>query len=131
MAFVVTRLCRDCKDLSCVSICPEDCILEHRPAAGPSDLPNQLFIDPVACINCSACVTECPWEAIYPDADVPDAFRPDVALNALVRERRDEFVLPDVTPKKRPSYEEVDANKERWGLAAPKPLTGSRTANTR
>ena len=115
MAYVVTRLCRDCKDLSCVSICPCDCILEHRPATGASDLPNQLFIDPEDCIDCNACVSECPWEAIFPDTDVPDAFRPDVALNALVRERRGEFHLPEVTPKPPPTSDEVHSNKERWG----------------
>ena len=126
MAYVVTRLCRDCKDMGCVSICPKDCILEHRPATGASDLPNQLFIDPEECIDCNACVAECPWEAIYSDGDVPDAFRPDVALNALVRERRDEFRLPEVTPKPPPSGDEVDANKERWGLVRRKLASGSR-----
>jgi ferredoxin len=126
MAYVVTRLCRDCKDLSCVSICPKDCILEHRPAKGASDLPNQLFIDPEECIDCNACVSECPWEAIYPDADVPEAFRPDVALNALVRERRDEFGLPEVKPKPLPTTDQVDANKERWGLAPKRLVSNSR-----
>jgi ferredoxin len=126
VAYVVTRLCRDCKDLSCVTICPKDCILEHRPSSGSSDLPNQLFIDPDECIDCNACVSECPWEAISHEADVPDAFRPDVALNALVRERRDEFRIPEVTPKPIPSTEDVARNKERWGLAPPERLTGSR-----
>jgi ferredoxin len=116
VAYVVTRLCRECKDLSCVAICPKDCILEHRPATGSSDLPNQVFIDPEECIDCNACVSECPWEAIYPDADVPIAFRADVPLNALVRERRDEFRVPDITIKHVPSSGEVEANKERWGL---------------
>ena len=55
------------------------------------------------------------WEAIFPDTDVPDAFRPDVALNALVRERRGEFHLPEVTPKPPPTSDEVHSNKERWG----------------
>jgi ferredoxin len=88
VAYVVTRLCRDCKDLSCVKVCPTSCILEHVPASGASDLPNQLFIDPDDCIDCNACVPECPWEAIYAEADVPPKLQPDVALNALVRERR-------------------------------------------
>ena len=116
MAYVVTRLCRDCKDLSCVSICPKDCILEHRPASGESELPNQLFIDPDECIDCNACVPECPWEAIYPEQDVPPELVPDVALNALVRERRAEFHPPDVTPALPPDYDAVRNNKERWGV---------------
>jgi ferredoxin len=116
VAYVITRLCRDCKDLSCISACPKDCILEHHPASGPSDLPNQLFIDPDECIDCNACVPECPWEAIYADADVPPAAEPDVALNALVRERRAEFRVPETALKKVPSNAEVRGNKARWGL---------------
>jgi ferredoxin len=116
MAYVITRLCRDCKDLGCVAVCPKDCILEHRPPSVASDFPNQLFIDPDECIDCNACVLECPWEAIYPEQDVPSAFEPDVALNALGRERREEFHVPTIVAKKAPSGAEVTANKERWGL---------------
>jgi NAD-dependent dihydropyrimidine dehydrogenase PreA subunit len=53
--------------LGCVSICPKDCILEHQPTDRASELPNQLFIDPEECIDCNACVAECPWDAIYPE----------------------------------------------------------------
>ena len=116
MAYVVTRLCRDCKDLGCVRVCPKDCILEHHPSSGASDLPNQLFIDPEECIDCNACVSECPWEGIYADADVPSALAPDVALNALVRERRGEFRVPTLGTKTAPSSAEVDENRVRWGL---------------
>src|SRR5688572_5839985 len=117
MAFVITRLCRDCKDLSCVKVCPAACILEHAPPSGQSDLPNQLFIDPVDCIDCNVCAPECPWEAIYPDTDVPAAFEPDVALNALVRQRRAEFREPEVMDKPLPSASEVFENRQRWELA--------------
>ena len=120
MAYVITRLCRDCKDMSCVNVCPKDCILEHRPPSGTSDLPNQLFIDPDDCIDCGACVPECPWEAIFPDVDVPDAFVPDVALNALVRERRAEFRLPEVERRELPTPAAIEANKDRWGLGTPR-----------
>jgi len=118
MAFVVTRLCRDCKDFGCLEVCPCDCILEHAPPAGASHLPNQLYIDPDECIDCAACVPECPWEAIYPDTDVPAAFEPDVALNALVRERRDEFRPPEVREKTLPTAAEVLENRERWVIGA-------------
>ena len=117
MAYVITRLCRDCKDMGCVSICPKDCILIHSPASGPSDLPNQLYIDPDECIDCNACVPECPWEAIYPDSDVPREFEPDVALNAIVRSRRAEFVEPEVVSTPSPSIEAVRDNMNRWGMA--------------
>src|SRR6187399_145967 len=116
MAFVVTRLCRDCKDFGCLEVCPCDCILEHAPPAGASHLPNQLYIDPDECIDCGACVPECPWEAIYPDADVPRELEPDVALNALILKRRQEFSLPKVHAAPSPSSEDVQHNKQRWGV---------------
>ena len=31
-----------------------------------------LVIDPDECIDCGACVPECPVEAIFADTDVPD-----------------------------------------------------------
>src|SRR5688572_22233441 len=116
MAYVITRLCRDCKDLGCVSACPKDCIVEHHPPTGISDLPNQLFIDPDECIDCNACVSECPWEAIYADANVPKELVPDVALNAIVRERREEFRLPERARSESPSTAAILENKRRWGV---------------
>src|ERR1051325_3175935 len=101
--------------MGCVSICPKDCILEHRPASGASDLPNQLFIDPDECIDCNACVAECPWEAIFPDAEVPSEFEPDVALNAIVRTRRAEFQRPEPPAPKAREMEAVRENMRRWG----------------
>ena len=92
MAYVITRLCRDCIDSACVEVCPEpDCIVEHRPADGASALPNQLFINPDQCIDCGACEPECPWEAIAPEDDVPRAFVADIALNAIAAARPAEF----------------------------------------
>jgi ferredoxin len=31
-----------------------------------------LVIDPDDCIDCNACVPECPVDAIYPEEEVPD-----------------------------------------------------------
>ena len=41
-----------------------------------------LYIDPVDCIHCDACMPECPVEAIFPDVDVPTAWHEFIALNA-------------------------------------------------
>lgn len=41
-----------------------------------------MFIDPDECIDCGACVAECPAEAIYLDKDVPDGNREDIERNA-------------------------------------------------
>ena len=115
MAFVITRLCRDCVDASCVAVCPTDCIVRYR---GPEDpaFPNQLFVAPDDCIDCGLCEAECPWEAIRGDVDVPEAFAADVALNAVASEKPELFEVPDVTQKPRPTPAKVAANKRRWGL---------------
>jgi ferredoxin len=42
----------------------------------------QLYIDPEDCIDCGACVTECPVEAIFPETDVPAKWSGFVQLNA-------------------------------------------------
>lgn len=117
MAYVISRLCRDCVDAACVEVCPVDCIVEHRPTVGSSHLPNQLFIDPAECINCNRCVAECPWEAIYDEHEIPDEFREDIALNALSAQRSKGFHVPVERLREVPSREQVDANKRRWGLS--------------
>ncbi|MCG2633380.1 MAG: ferredoxin family protein [Gammaproteobacteria bacterium] len=63
MTFVVTEACIKCKYTDCVEVCPVDCFHEG---------PNFLVIDPEECIDCTLCVPECPVEAIYDEADVPD-----------------------------------------------------------
>ena len=72
MAYVVTRLCQGCKDTACMAVCPVDCFYE--PKEPSADKPDMLYINPDECIDCDACVPECPWEAIYAEADVPKAF---------------------------------------------------------
>jgi ferredoxin len=34
-----------------------------------------LYIDPDTCIDCGACVPECPYEAIFPEEEVPVEFQ--------------------------------------------------------
>lgn len=41
-----------------------------------------LYIDPEECIDCGACVPECPVEAIYDETQIPDDQREWIALNA-------------------------------------------------
>tara|TARA_Y100000593_G_C4285008_1_gene324953 strand:- start:98 stop:307 length:210 start_codon:yes stop_codon:yes gene_type:complete len=35
------------------------------------EMPTYLIIDPDLCIDCNACVSECPVDAIYPEEEVP------------------------------------------------------------
>jgi ferredoxin len=116
MSFVITRLCRDCVDGACVDVCPTDCIVAHRAAPGEEELPRQLYIDPTDCISCNLCAPECPWEAIFDEADVPAAFQADVALNALSANRERGFHVPVERLHARPSLEEVQANWARFGV---------------
>ena len=43
--------------------------------------PDMLFINPETCIDCQACVVECPVEAIFDQDDVPEEFAAYIALN--------------------------------------------------
>ncbi len=63
MTHVVTSACVNHKYQDCVAVCPVDAFREQ---------PTYLVIDPDECIDCGACISECPVEAIFPDTDVPD-----------------------------------------------------------
>jgi ferredoxin len=72
MAFVVTENCQKCRFTDCVAVCPVDCF--H----GDDEM---LYIDPEECIDCGACVPECPVEAIFDEAQLPDHLRDWVKIN--------------------------------------------------
>ena len=78
MAYVVTEKCVDCKFTDCVDVCPVSCFYE---------IDKQLIINPDECIDCSACVPECPVEAIYPEEEVPEEFESAIQFNADEAER--------------------------------------------
>ena len=69
------RPCIGTKDKSCVDVCPVDCI--HG-----KDEDEMLYIDPEVCIDCGACVSACPVEAIFADSDVPEKWQNYTAINA-------------------------------------------------
>jgi len=73
MTFIVTESCIRCKYTDCVEACPVDCFHEG---------PNFLVIDPEVCIDCAACVVECPVEAIFDVADLPPEQQHMISLNA-------------------------------------------------
>ncbi len=61
MTHVVFSPCIDTKDTACVQVCPVDCFF---------DIGEMLIIHPEECIDCGACVDECPVDAILPEDDV-------------------------------------------------------------
>ena len=87
MTWIITRLCRDCVDTDCVTVCPVDCIYRYT-GDDRTTFPNQLYINPDECIDCGACEPACPWEAIFEEDAVPGVFSDDVPLNYKVMERR-------------------------------------------
>ena len=73
MTYVVTELCVDCKYTDCAAVCPVEAFHELR---------DRLYINPETCIDCDACVPECPVEAIFSEATVPEEYQEWTALNA-------------------------------------------------
>ena len=73
MTFVVTDNCRKCRFTDCVAVCPVDCFHADD---------EMLYIDPDECIDCGACVPECPVEAIFDEAQLPDDQRQGLKINA-------------------------------------------------
>ncbi len=88
MAFVVTKPCDKCKYTDCVTVCPCDCFHEGE---------TMLYINPDHCIDCEACVYECPVEAIFYEDNVPEQLRSYIQLNA-----EKSAGLPQITEKKKP-----------------------------
>ncbi len=115
MTYIVTRLCRDKMDTSCVNVCPVDCFF--FPKEFSEKYPTQIYISPSECIDCGACEPECPWEAIFEGDATPEPFKEeDTALNLLSDDHRDDFEVATNTEKPRPSADEIAENKKKWGL---------------
>jgi len=83
MAYVVTDNCVDCKYTTCAAVCPVEAFREG---------PDRLYIEPDVCIDCNACVPECPVEAIFAEAEVPERWS-----DALEVARRIAPTLPVIT----------------------------------
>ena len=99
MAYVITEKCLGERYASCVAVCPVDCI--H-----PGDYQGQVFmvVDPETCIDCGACLPECPIDAIVDSVDKDPAYakinaelNPKFINNPAVAER------PKNDPPKKPT----------------------------
>jgi ferredoxin len=73
MTHTVCEPCYDCKYTDCVAVCPVECFWQD-------DM--MLYIDPDTCIDCEACVPECPVEAIFAQDNVPRDWVKYTQLNA-------------------------------------------------
>ncbi|NCN28352.1 ferredoxin family protein [bacterium] len=70
MAYVVQESCVDCKYGDCVEVCPVNCFYEGE---------KMVYINPSECIDCDACLEECPVQAIAPDHEAEKKW---IAINA-------------------------------------------------
>ena len=68
MTYIITSL--GLRDAGCVDVCPVECII---PGIPQEEWP-WYYIDPDTCIDCGACIPECPFEAIFPEDEVPEAY---------------------------------------------------------
>lgn len=75
MPYVIGQPCIDIKDNSCIEVCPVDCIYEQG---------RMRVIHPNECIDCGACVPECPVDAIRPDDEVPAEWEEFIGINAAM-----------------------------------------------
>ena len=96
MTYVVAEPCVKCKYTDCVDVCPVDCFYEGE---------NFLVIHPDECIDCGACVPECPTEAIFSEDDLPEKWEEYTELNAKLAES-----WPNIDAKKDPR-EDADEGK--------------------
>lgn len=92
MPHVVAQPCFDCKYTDCVVVCPVECFYEDA---------KMLYIHPDECIDCEACVPECPVEAIFHEDSVPEEWQEFIALNA---DKAPELEV--ITEKKEPLAED-------------------------
>ena len=95
MAHVVTSKCLGCKFTDCVEVCPVACFYE---------LDGQLVIHPEDCIDCTACVSECPVEAIFSEEEIPDGQESFLKLNAELAKK-----WPVISEKK-----DAPADAKQW-----------------
>ena len=72
MTHTVCEPCHDCKYTDCCVVCPVECFYQD-------DM--MLYIDDVDCIDCEACVPECPVEAIFLEANVPAQWSSWIQIN--------------------------------------------------
>lgn len=86
MAYIVTEPCINCKYTNCAAVCPVDAFREG---------PNFLVIDPDECIDCDACVSECPVEAIFPDDEVPAEWEHYIGWNERLAEKWADNVITE------------------------------------
>jgi ferredoxin len=81
MTYVIAEPCIGTKDTACVEVCPVDCIHPVKDAPDFSKF-EMLYINPDECIDCGACAPECPVDAIFDEAELPEKWVKYTKINA-------------------------------------------------
>jgi len=113
MAYVITSLCIDCKDTACADVCPVECIYDYK--GGDGKFPNQLFIQPEECIDCTNCEPACPWKAIFEEDEVPAVFNADIEKNRSIIDDIGNFEVATVVKDHSPTPAQIAENFAKWG----------------
>ena len=106
MAHVITSNCLGCKFTDCVEVCPVACFYE---------LDNQLVIHPDDCIDCTACVEQCPVHAIHAEAEVPADQQASIEFNAT-EARRVKDSGQEVIAKRKDPLATAEQRKKELGF---------------
>ena len=94
MTYIVAEPCVNCRYTDCALVCPVD-------AFHLDD--DMLVIHPETCIDCDACVPECPVEAVFAEDKLPAEWASFTGVNA-------ERALSGGI--------EADQHNQRFGIAA-------------
>jgi len=81
MTYIIAEPCVGTKDTACVEVCPVDCIHPTKDSADFAKY-EMLYINPDECIDCGACAPECPVDAIFDEAELPEKWAQYKKINA-------------------------------------------------
>ena len=112
MTHIITSLCL--RDNGCSEVCPVECI---NPGTPVEQWPT-YYIDPSTCIDCGACVPECPFKAIFPEDEVPWAYQ--TAGNEVIN-------APGLTGR----YESMNHHQEKIVLDTTRPVNAGEILDLR
>lgn len=79
------------------------------------ELEDRLIIHPDECIDCTACVSECPVEAIYAESDIPARYQSDIEFNTVEAKRVKEAAYQAAVVQKRQPLATATQRKAELG----------------
>jgi ferredoxin len=103
MTYIVAEPCIKCKYTDCVDVCPVDCFYEGE---------NFLVIHPDECIDCGACVPECPTKAIFAEDELPGKWSEYLELNARLSQQWPVITLKKDSLPEAEEWKEVEQKRQ-------------------